>query len=62
MTFLLWEPTGDDGLGELFGLGIGFDWKKPTDLPDDEKIDFETAVEITALEFPPQVAIRRKIR
>jgi hypothetical protein len=58
---LLWEPTDEDGLGELYGLGTGFAWQMPTDLPDDEKIDFETAVEITALEFPPRVAVRRKI-
>jgi hypothetical protein len=61
---LLWEPLESDatGLGELFAMGTGFAWQKTSDLPDDEKIDFETAVEITALDFPPRVAVRRKIR
>lgn len=58
---MLWTPVGDDGLGELYALGTGFAWQKTSDLPDSNKIDFETAVEVTALDFPPRVAIRRRI-
>lgn len=58
---MVWEQTTDDGLGELRALGTGFAWQKASDLPDNDLIDFETAVEITALDFPPRVAIRRRI-
>jgi hypothetical protein len=56
-----WVPVRRDGMGHLFALGTGFAWQKRSDLPDEEMVDFETAVEITALEFPPRVAIRRAI-
>lgn len=58
---LEWVPARNDGMGHLFALGTGFAWQKRSDLPSDEMIDFETAVEITALDFPPCVAVRRKI-
>lgn len=60
---LLWEPVNDGtGLGWLYGLGTGYAWRKRTDKPDSTAIDFETAVEITAVDFPPTVAVRREIR
>lgn len=58
---LEWVPTTDDGLGEVYALGTGHAWQKRSDLPSDELVDFEFAVEITALEFPPRIAVRRKI-
>lgn len=61
LNHMLWVPADESVLGDLFALGTGFAWKKPSDLPDSNKVDFETAVEITALEFPPRVAVRRKI-
>jgi hypothetical protein len=53
---MIWEQTTPDGLGELRAEF----WGKLSDRADDDLVDFQTAVEITALEFPPQFAMRRK--
>lgn len=57
---LEWVPTTEDGLGAVYALGTSWPQKR-TDLPMSEEVDFETAVEMTALEFPPRIAVRRKI-
>jgi hypothetical protein len=56
-----WVPTTTDGLGEIYALGMGFEWQKRSDLPDDDLVDFDTAGEMTAAEFPPKFAVRRRI-
>ena len=55
-----WVPVGKDGLGEVYALGLGYAWQKRSDFPDSNLVDFEFAVEMTALEFPPKFAVRRR--
>ncbi len=47
-----------DNKGDMGSLHAEF-WGKISDLGD--RVTFEDAVEITALEFPPRVAIKRRI-